>query len=1451
MNKPNVQWLNNPFDLTDITHYSLDKSLTIRQWLDGHGGVSRLNRMPTVCVYKNRELLRSEYDQLIEEPVYFVTLPAGGDSGTNPIAAILIIALTVYTGGLAAGGFGGAMTAGGFAAGMSAGVIVVAGSALINAVFPPPGQPSNNSPSTGSSTYTAGAQGNQARLGQPIPVNYGKMRIYPDFAARPYSEYESNEQYLYQLFCIGQGLNDISNIRLDNTPIANFDDATVELVKPHEKVTLFHTAVVQAPEAGGQDLSEPITFGPYVINNVDTEISRVACDVVFPAGLIRIKDDGEEKSTSVHLNVWADPIDDEGNIIGGREVIFDEEISRKTRTAIRLTLAKDVPPGRYQMSIERTTAKPGSQYIKNCSLGAMKGYLVDNNEYGDVTLLALRIRATANLSDAASRLVNGINERLIPVWNPDNGWTVEPVKTRSPAWAFADAIRARYGGDFPDSEIDLYGLHYLAGLFDSRGDTFDGRFDTENNLWDALGRIGQVCRSGPIRQGNLYRLIRDQHQETPVQVFGMSNMRDFSIDYVMHDEHTADSVKVTYWDEARDYAETTITAQLPDDPADNPKEIVLFGCTNYEQAWREGMYLAASNRERRQLVSWTTEMEGHIPTFGDLVWVNHDLLGAGRQFGGTVAAVNGAVLTLSRDVALEGESWYILIRDRYGGPSPPIPIEPVDSHRVRLLDTLPEIETDPIREPSHFMIGQGSEYAFPVKITSLSPEADDRVALAGCIESEFVHTADEGEIPAPPPDFKPPPPGLDIDDLRATQGGTHESPTIYLSWAFASGADHYRIEYQPPESDLWQPAGAGLSLINSHEFTSEPGDITCRVAAVAAVRGEWATIPVNAGGDFDTPGPVEIELSEPFVGEAMKVHWEHEPSAARYLLEVWSKDQYRRGFYLERDITTYEYHWQDAQKDVAGRAITVQVRAVNAENVAGEWGSVTATNPPPDAPVNVSAVGLFNSIRIRCDHNYDPDILELRVYGSQDNTFEPEPDNLLAAEHASLLSFPVETGSVWFMRLAWVDLWGSADLNFSGIIEAEVGPITETEIGPDSISTPMLKANSVIAEKIEADAITGREISSETTLTAGSGNKTAGMNGSDKAGEPLNGIRFWSGADADHAEQADFRVNDEGTLFARNGIFTGGKIEAGEIEGGEITGAVIESGIMNGTEISGSVIDGSYFIGQQELLVPTEADKGPGTTRYLTLLSPFTVEDSANVSYPRVDRPNNSSHSQQSTLTFDIVSAAYDNGLNDVVAENFYRYKFFLISPAIQLSTDSNMYSYDWDYGDSNNSESAYLAGPTLMEFTVNAINASQSRFTLNVNSFNLGDNSVGITIGNVRIHGTVNVIDRGFKVFKVFNTFRLNFSLVDYRYDNNSICRFRIQFRVVRNYNSYGGWFTPYTPAFDVSMTANDVSHDDVSQLLDESDKEVLKALEDKYLADTELHKKREQWRKRLANKD
>ena len=39
---------------------------------------------------------------------------------------------------------------------------------------------------------------------------------------------------------------------------------------------------------------------------------------------------------------------------------------------------------------------------------------------------------------------------------------------------------------------------------------------------------------------------------------------------------------------------------------------------------REGLYMAAANRYRRRIMTFRTELEGLIPTYGDLIAITHD-----------------------------------------------------------------------------------------------------------------------------------------------------------------------------------------------------------------------------------------------------------------------------------------------------------------------------------------------------------------------------------------------------------------------------------------------------------------------------------------------------------------------------------------------------------------------------------------------------------------------------------------------------------------------------------------------------------------------------------------------------------------------------------------------------------------------------------------------------------
>ena len=195
---------------------------------------------PVIALLNGRALLRAGWRRRLADGdmLVFAVLPRGGAGGSNPLRLLLSVALMAFA-GVAAGAIFGVGAAelgttatlfGSFTIGQATALgIVLAGSAAINALLPVP------KPFTlpaASPTYSLQAQGNTARLEQPIPVHYGRILAWPDFAAMPYTDYAGNDQYLYQLLCLGAGEFEIEEIRVEDTPITAFAEVETEIIAP-------------------------------------------------------------------------------------------------------------------------------------------------------------------------------------------------------------------------------------------------------------------------------------------------------------------------------------------------------------------------------------------------------------------------------------------------------------------------------------------------------------------------------------------------------------------------------------------------------------------------------------------------------------------------------------------------------------------------------------------------------------------------------------------------------------------------------------------------------------------------------------------------------------------------------------------------------------------------------------------------------------------------------------------------------------------------------------------------------------------------------------------------------------------------------------------------------------------------------------------------------------------
>lgn len=889
---------------------------------------------PVIAFLNGRPVLRAEWRRRVRpgDQVMFVVLPQGGagGGGSNPLRTILSLALLAFA-PWAAGFIPGAVNALGgltlFGKAITLGITLV-GQALINAALPVPrpGVLPQASP-----TYTIGAQGNQARIEQAIPVHYGRLLAWPDFAAQPYTEFAGNEQYLYQLLCLGAGEFDIEAIRIEDTPIAAFAEIDSEIVPPGGQVRLFPTSVITSVEVSGQELTgqtaatyaragtvitltqtahgravgqvlhlEFTTGGApsdvyaiasvptvdtftvtaatgsgsgnailrevvggidgFVASDAGTVAERLAVDVVLGLGLYSTDGGGELANQTLQFTVQARRVDDNGAPLAAWITLATETMTDRSVTPIARSFSYVLAtPGRYRVRAWRLDAKSAASNAGHqISLAGLRSYLSTVQNFGAVTLIALRMRATNNLSAQASRRISVIATRKLPVWN-GAVWSA-PVATRSIAWAIADAARnGAYGAGLANARLDLAALLALDAVWAARGDTFNGRFDQAGTLWEAVSRIALAGRARPFMQGGKLRVVRDGVQSLPVALFSMRNIKrgSFGIEYIQQTEATADALQISYFDEAT-WSPRRVVAALAGSTLARPVKMEMFGVTDRAQALREGLYHAAANKYRRRLISFETEMEGFIPSIGDLIAVQHDMPGWGAQAEAVGWDAGSRTLRLSEPVSFGAGSHYVGLRTAGGGLSGPWAVVPgADAYSVILTvtpDMTPYAGSE--RERSHVVFGVLESWRTLALVTGIRPRGLYGVSIEAVAEDPSVHSAETG-VTAPPIRTSSLPRRVTqpvVSRLFARRQPS-DANRVVLGWRPAPGAETYQIE-MAQGTDVADPnvswtRTADTSAASQVITIFYPTQTLIRVRGVGLAAGPWIAATLGSLiGDF-------------------------------------------------------------------------------------------------------------------------------------------------------------------------------------------------------------------------------------------------------------------------------------------------------------------------------------------------------------------------------------------------------------------------------------------------------------------------------------------------------------------------------------------------------------------------------------------------------------------------
>ena len=94
---------------------------------------------------------------------------------------------------------------------------------------------------SGSSIYDPNAQGNKAKLEDPIPEQFGLVKAFPDYISDKHYFYVNNVRYMSMLLCQGVGYYDwsLDQMYIGATPISSYvgSDIDVLVADPNQDIS--------------------------------------------------------------------------------------------------------------------------------------------------------------------------------------------------------------------------------------------------------------------------------------------------------------------------------------------------------------------------------------------------------------------------------------------------------------------------------------------------------------------------------------------------------------------------------------------------------------------------------------------------------------------------------------------------------------------------------------------------------------------------------------------------------------------------------------------------------------------------------------------------------------------------------------------------------------------------------------------------------------------------------------------------------------------------------------------------------------------------------------------------------------------------------------------------------------------------------------------------------------
>ncbi len=682
------------------------------------------------------------------------------------------------------------------------GVVYGVGALAINALFPPPTPKLGTGEERRELKAISGSR-NRFPFYEPIPEIAGKHRVFPPYAAKPYTEIVGDDQYFNALFCVGLGEYTLTDSRIGETFLSVYDGVTLEQTTNPDWFDISEESF----DIGLIDPADPGSGLTSSIRTTDSDVEEISVDFICPAGLIYTRPNGNRRAVDIDFRVeyrevgettWLNAVDAVVDGDGWLESTFgnntvigvpgaalpdhvgpvrispansnDFRVRDKTANAVRFGVKWKVPEGRYEVQVTRTRLAQNNtslasepvadraeiiqRYLQIFKWTVLRSHNTDTQAVqipaGTATFLKLRIKANDQLNGIIERF-NVVAERSLRTWDTPTQSFTTPAATRNPAWYALNVLtgpgNAKAITD-PATKIFLDDFATWAAANDTNERYYDRIIESQTSLMEELIRVCSVGGATPILKDGRHTIVRESDGDVARGFITPRNSRNFRSTRVFIEQPHA--LRVRFISADADYEEDEIIVY--DDGFDETNATVfetlrLQGITGANQAWSMGRRQIAQIRLRPERHSAEMDFQHLTFTRGDRLIQQTDVLlqnlGSGR-----ITEKSGNIIKIDDRIAIDP------------GTSISVQIQRIESGEVLIHTTTatyvpgPEVQQFTLAVDDAFasvgdlvIVGVTGQTDVPMKVLGIEPRQNLSALVHFVDAADAIQTADTGPIP--------------------------------------------------------------------------------------------------------------------------------------------------------------------------------------------------------------------------------------------------------------------------------------------------------------------------------------------------------------------------------------------------------------------------------------------------------------------------------------------------------------------------------------------------------------------------------------------------------------------------------------------------------------------------------------------------------------------------------